>query len=70
MAAPLQIRRFDEIPSAEEFASQIESKNAPAVITSFCSYRVCIIARALKCCFLLFNELLCFFPLERCSLDA
>lgn len=26
-----RIRRFEEIPSAEEFASQIETKNVPAV---------------------------------------
>lgn len=28
----LRIRRFEEIPTAEEFTSQIESKNVPAVI--------------------------------------
>ncbi|KAL7112987.1 hypothetical protein ACP275_04G035400 [Erythranthe tilingii] len=32
-SASLQIHRFSKIPSPEEFASQIESKNAPAVFT-------------------------------------
>lgn len=35
MESSLQIRRINEIPSPEEFASQIERKNVPAVITSF-----------------------------------
>ncbi|KAI3449687.1 hypothetical protein Pfo_006352 [Paulownia fortunei] len=33
MEESLQIRRFHEIPSAEEFASQIEPKNVPAVFS-------------------------------------
>ncbi|KAK6141573.1 hypothetical protein DH2020_024674 [Rehmannia glutinosa] len=33
MEDSLQIRRFDEIPSAEEFASRIEPKNVPAVFS-------------------------------------
>ncbi|KAK6164629.1 hypothetical protein DH2020_001493 [Rehmannia glutinosa] len=33
MEESLQIRRFDEIPSAEEFASRIEPNNVPAVFS-------------------------------------
>ncbi|XP_030545883.1 uncharacterized protein LOC115752003 [Rhodamnia argentea] len=32
-AESLQIRRFDELPSATDFASQIESRNVPAVFS-------------------------------------
>lgn len=31
----LQIQRFEQLPSPTEFASQIESKNVPAVIQFF-----------------------------------
>lgn len=34
LPSSLGIRRFDEIPSPEEFASEIESRNIPAVISA------------------------------------
>ncbi|KAL2238828.1 UNVERIFIED_CONTAM: hypothetical protein Sindi_1074500, partial [Sesamum indicum] len=33
MGESLQIRRFELMPSAEEFASRIEAKNVPAVFS-------------------------------------
>ncbi|CAA2979325.1 Hypothetical predicted protein [Olea europaea subsp. europaea] len=33
MEESVRIRRFNEIPSAEEFASQIEPRNVPAVFS-------------------------------------